>query len=421
MPNEELKGLFDELKSNLKDMHEEGSKEFNTKLEELDTRFKTIEEQMKAAPSGVPGLSDEKDEFSFAKLINAAIMQKDGKVDPWKDAGFERSACEAWMQTKDAIAQDGSQGGYLIPPEYSSEVVGLTLANMPILNMGVRKLTGLKGDLPIPRITGRNTGYWVGETEAPTESSGSFGEFTLRPKKVGAWTKISRRLVRQTSGAADAIIKQNLSEGMALKLNEGLLSGTGSDAQPLGILNTSGMTTTAAKYTNGDRFTVDYAAAMNQALDVANEISDAGQYGYIMRPEVLGGLKRQNVLQFSGQTVGTGQPLDMQNILMTKEKLAAVIGYPLESTTQLSNSLTKGTSSTCSNVIYGNWQQFYVGFWMGFELRVSAEASDTLGSSSFLKDQFMVLALQEVDSNVGRATAFTTIADAETLEANWSF
>lgn len=197
------------------------------------------------------------------------------------------------------------------------------------------------------------------------------------------------------------------------------MSGTGSDAQPLGILNVTGLTTTPNQATNGARFRIDKAASMLQALDVADELVDAGEYGFIMRPEVMGGMRRERIPQFTGQPIGQGQPISMANILMSKEELERMIGYALTTTTQLSSAVTCGTSDTCSEVICGNWQQFYVGFWRELEIRVSDQASDASGNSSFLKDQFFMVAFQEVDSNVGRATAFTKVSDAETNEASW--
>ena len=54
------------------------------------------------------------------------------------------------------------------------------------------------------------------------------------------------------------------------------------------------------------------------------------------------------------------------------------------------------------------------------EIRVSDQASDQSGNSAFLKDQFFMVAFQQIDCNIGRATAFTYVGDAETAEASWS-
>jgi len=184
-------------------------------------------------------------------------------------------------------------------------------------------------------------------------------------------------------------------------------------------LNVDDTTTISDQEDDGTRFNIDKAASMLQALDVANEIKDASKLAFLMRPEVLGGLRRERIPQFSGQAVGSGMPLSMANILMSNEDLAKILGYPLASTTQLSKVVECGTSATCSEVICGAWEQFYVGIWRDLEISVSEHATIN-DQSIFLSDQFAIKATQMIDSNVGRATAFAKVSDAETDSAEWS-
>jgi HK97 family phage major capsid protein len=317
-------------------------------------------------------------------------------------------------------AGDGTEGGYLIPDEVSSELVGLTIANMPVMKMGTTQLTGLVGELPIPRQTARNTGFWVGETEAPTESSITFDQFTLRPKKAGALTRFSNRLLYQTRGLINNIVKESISDSLALLIDAGFLNGTGSDSQPKGILQQTGLTTTPNQATSAVRFRLDKAASMIQAIDVANELKDGGNFGFIMRPEVQGGMRRERIPQFTGQALGQGQPIGgPMDLLMSNEQLASRIGYKIETTNQLSNSQTRGTSTSSSTVIFGNFKQMYTGFWRGMEIKVSNIAT-VGGVDAFSRDFVWVVAFQEVDCNFGRLTAFTLVEDAETNEALWT-
>jgi len=392
--------------------------------------MKTAAEQK--AQLVIPGLDEElkTNPFSWSAFIFAALaVPQVGHERAWANAGYEKEIIDAYevkmrpiilAEKKDNIAGDGTQGGYLIPEEVTNELVGLTIANMPLMEMGVTKLEGLFGDLPIPRQTSRATGYWVGETEPPTESTTAFSDFTLRPKKAGAFSKFSRRLSYQTRGTADRIVKESITDSLALVIEEGFISGSGSDGQPKGYLNNTGFTTGASLATNGARFRTDKAAALIQALDVANELKQNGNFGFLMRPEVLGGMKRERIPQFTGQALGQGMPLSMSDVLMSQKQLEDITGYMIRTTTLLSGTETKGTTSTASKVTFANWKQLFLGFWRGMEIRVSDTASDASGNSAFLKDQFYVVAFQEVDSNVGRAAAFTIADDAEVNEANWS-
>lgn len=422
-----------QMETSVKALVKEGTDAANAKVTALETQLasvnKSLDEVQKSiaaqAKTHVPGLDGtEAQKWSWQGFVAGALNQCARVGANAKDAfekagaGLEFEMLAATMQKRDAIAGDGSQGGYLIPEEQSNELVGLTIAKMPILGLGVTQLTGLYGDLPIPKITSRNTGYWVGETQAPTESTGAFGEFTLRPKKAGAFTKYSRRLVYQTRGTVESIIRQNITDALALKIHEGYLIGKGVDSEPKGIFNQSGMTTTAAIGAPGGRFTIDKAAEMLQNLDAANELEDGANMGILMRPEVMGGLKRERVRQYSGQPLAQAAPLNPFAVLMSQDELEKIIGVKLRTTTQILGTNVK-ISPTLSNVICGNWKQFYAGFWRGLEIRVSDVASDTSGNSAMLNDQFYMVAFQEVDCNVGRPTAFTLIEDAQVDSAQW--
>lgn len=418
-----------QTETSVKDLISQESSALNETIDTLKSNIekanesigKINEELEKQKNLGLPGADEEKQKFSFAALTKALIETKLGKSDPWKDAGFEKEVIDEYAKKRDANSGDGSEGGYLVPEEAKGDLIDLTLAQMPIANMGVTKYAGLHGDLPIPKITSRPTAYMVSETGAPSSSDNAFGEIVLRPKKVAAFTKISRRLAYQTRGVAEQVIRNALSEAMALKFHDQLLNGIGSQNEVTGLrYATSGMTTTDAIGTNGGRFKIDKASEMPENLDEADELKDSGNYGWLMRPVVLGGMKRERVIMYSGASANAGQPMLGTNLLINNKMLEDQLGHMIRTTTQIGATETKGTSSTCSYVWFANWKMFLLGLWRDMELRVSDIASDASGNSAFLKDQIYIVAFQEFDANIARASAFTYVADAETTKSNWS-
>jgi len=433
---EKLTAQKDKLVESVETLIEKGSTEANEAAEvlkeqitALEDQHNTMKEEMKKYEKVlIPGLKDEleKKDFNFAAFIRAAAKQKKGHENAWGDAEYEKEILDihaknmSQIYNKDMRAGDGTEGGYLIPDEVSSDLVGLTIANMAVQKMGTTTLTGLIGELPIPRQTARNTGYWVGETETPTESSITFDLFTLRPKKAAAYTRFSNRLLYQTRGLINTLVRESIADALALTIDLGFLNGTGSDSQPKGLLRQTGMTTTPNQSTTAARFRIDKAASMIQAIDVANELIDGGNFGFIMRPEVQGGMRRERVPQFTGQPIGQGSPIGgFSDTILSNEQLAAKIGYKMETTTQLSGSNTQGNSTSSSQVIFGNFKQMYTGFWRGMEIKVSDVAS-VGGVDAFTRDLIHVVAFQEVDCNFGRLTAFTIVSDAETDESLWT-
>jgi len=433
------------IESRVKELLLSSSAESKKQIESLQgdlTQLKTAQENMEkqsrqARAAGIPGYSDteEHKKFSITSFVSALYREAnphaDGHRNPWKGSEFEQEACEAYSKrlneerigsivTRGNEANDGSAGGYLIPPDQTNEIIELAIANMPIMKMGTTIIRGLVGDLPVPNMQSRPTSYWVGETEAPTESSAGYGMKYLRPRKLGAFTKQSNRLIYQSRGVSDGIIKQLLAESIALKLEEGLIIGTGTDKQPLGIQLATTMTTSSVSLgASGGRFRIDDAGKMISDLDDANELAMPGTFGFLMNPRVKNGMKRERSAQYSGQAANQGLPVLWMNPLLNDKVLEDLIGYKIGSTSIVPKTNTVGESTSCSKVIFGNWTKFWVSFWRDFVIKVSDQAADGSGGSAFLQDQMFIVAFQEVDCLAMRPSAFTMATGAETTEASW--
>lgn len=381
--------------------------DFTTMEKKLDEKIDNQMKEMKKRKMSLPGLEgSEKKDFSFAKCIQAQVAK--GGWDAVKDSGYEREVVEATAIVKSQNGSSGEAGGFFIPEEVSSTIIDLAIAKTPIFEMGVTQIKNLRGELSIPKVLSRNTMYWVGEEEASTESNMTFGEINLRPKTAAASTKISRRLLHQSGSVIEQQVRNSIQESFALGINTAMMLGAGSEKVPLGITKFTGLTTTTALGTNGLVFDIDKASEMKTNIDVANRL--AGNLGYIMRPEVLSLMLRERVAQFSGQT--KGQPIDPMAVIMTQAQLEATLGYKVRTTTLLPGNLTKGSSSNCSQVIFGDFSQMVVGFWEGFELKASDVAGDASGSA-FNQRQIWLAAFQGIDSNVKDAKGFTVISDAK--------
>ncbi len=408
---EALSQFKDEVLGKMKEQGEASSEQMTALEKRIDEK---IAEMVKAQENGsrkisMPGLEEEAEKFHLSKVIEMQLTGKWGE-----DSDFEKAIVEEIMKTTNAGTL--AAGGALIPDEVTNEIIEMAIAQTPIESLGVTKMTGLRGELPIPKVTGRPTAYWVGEEEAATESSSTFGEITLRPKTLAAFTKISRRVLHQSSGLAERIVREELTNSMSLALEQALINGAGSSKEPKGIVNYSGLTTTAAIGTNGGRFKVDKATDMVTNIDVANLLKPGGKYGFLVRPEAKQGLATERVVQYSGQSAEDGMPVI--NPFMTEAQIESMLGYPLKTTTLIPATLTKGTSSTCSYAIFGNWAQVILGSWEGFELKASDVAGNSSGSA-MLNRQIWLSAFQGVDIQMKNEAAMTVLSDVENTKADW--
>ncbi len=423
------------IETRVKALITEGTSEGNEKVKGLSEDLKKVnnsltqvQQQIKTLGVGLPGLSEElkKKSFSWTSLIRGIHDEMNPNVESkkaWEDGGFEKEIIVEYAKVRSNNATDGSAGAYLIPPEVSNELIELVFAATPLLDkLPITKLSGLRGDLPVPKITGRPTAYWVGENSKPTESSATYAELIGRPRRLAAFTKQSQRLIYQSRGVSDSIIKQELSRAMALKLHDGLLNGTGSEYQPKGLLKYTGEMTSSGLDlgTNGGRFTMTDAELMKMALDVADELNDSpSNYGFLFRPEIKYGIITERIKQFSGQNAKRGAPVVSGKGLLTEADLNNILGKWATST-QIAKANSKGASSTLTDVIYGNWKYFWLMMWEGLRIKVSDQAADGSGGSAFLQNQLYIVAEQDVDVMVTRPSSFTFTNEGETVPTNWS-
>ena len=381
---------------------------------DLDAKIAKQEEEWEKRKLSLPGLDEElkKKQFFLSKVVQAQLNPKGWDGVP--ESAFEKEVCDKTMEIaqRSNNAGTGAAGGYLIPDEVSSTIIDLAMATTPVMELGPTLLKGLRGELPIPKITGRPTMYWVGEEEAASESETTFGEVVLRPKTAAAFTKVSRRLLYQTVNVAEQIIRDQLVKSFRLGIDQALIEGTGTEKQIKGVQNFAGLTATAALGTNGGRFTIDKAAEMQMNLDVANMLK--GNLGYLMRPEVLSFMLRERVLNYSTQDESRGQPIGgPQSVLMSKMQLEEILGYKVRTSTLISK-YTKGSSTlAASRVFFGDWSQLLVGMWEGFEIKASDVAGNA-GGSALTQRQIWITAFQGIDSNMADETGMTMLEDALT-------
>jgi hypothetical protein len=106
------------------------------------------------------------------------------------------------------------------------------------------------------RIKGQDgsaTGYWVGESKPIPFSVADFNAVDLKYKKVAAITSVSNELLRESSPAAEMLIRDSLVQAASQRVDLTFISNTAGVAgvSPAGILNNISATTSAGSDTEG--------------------------------------------------------------------------------------------------------------------------------------------------------------------------
>lgn len=259
-----MKALADTAAKAQRDLTEEES----TQFEKLKAEERSIQQQIdrveylrsleRSAPADHIGDSHGKDfeklkrSVSVANIIRSQMQgtQLSGAELEYNKEAEKRSGRKAQgafipFDALETRANTTTSASDLVAANHRpQDYIGPLRASNIVRQMGVRTLTGLSGDVVIPKFgTGLSLG-WVGEGEAVPESNMSFDAITLTPKHTGGKTEMSRQLIQQSSPDIESLIREDLSYLVAKNIDQAIIAGTGVK-DPLGILNTVGVLTGA--------------------------------------------------------------------------------------------------------------------------------------------------------------------------------
>ena len=322
--------------------------------------------------------------FSFLRALNALANPTDRQAQ--EAAAFEREVSDAASKKyekpangilvpnevlqRDLNVGTATAGGNLVPTELlAGSFIDILRKRMAVMATNPTMLTGLSGNVSIPRMTSTSTAYFVGESGAPTESQQAFDQVNMTPKTIGAFVDYSRRLLLQSSIDVETMIRDDIARVIATKLDNAAIYGSGSSNEPLGIKDTTGVGTSTIT-TFGT-----FAEYIALETDVAAANADVANMYYLINASARGALKSTEKATNTGQFVFENGEIN---------------GYPAIVSNQLAN----------NDVLFGDFSQFVIGMWSGLDLTVDPYANATSGS-------VRIIALQDVDFAVKQPTAFS--------------
>jgi len=343
--------------------------------------------------------------FSLVRLLNAMGNPDDARAQ--KAAGFEFEVCRAAADKhahrevkgimvpfevlkRDLTVGTPTAGGNTVATNLlAGNMIDLLRNKMVLPGMGMQMLTGLVGNIAIPKVTGGATAYWVSEGSSPTAADQSFGQVAMSPKTLAARTAISRKLLLQSSIDVEAFVQADLATVLAQEIQRAAINGSGTAPEPRGILNTVGIGDVAGG-TNGLAPTWAHIVALE--TEIAQDNADVGTMGYLTNAKVRGRLKTTSKVSGQNGFIWEG----------------GLNGYQAEVTNAVPSNLVKGSSgAVCSAIIFGNFNDLIMGMWGGLELMVNPYTNAANGG-------VLVHAFQDVDLAVRNVESFSAMKDALT-------
>ena len=303
------------------------------------------------------------------------------------------------------VTSGATTGGNIVATDLLADDFIEALRNSTVMvGLGVQTLSGLVGDVAIPRRSGvASTGYLSSETAALSQAESTFDQISMTPKTLGTLSKFSRNMLIQATPGIEDLVRTDILDGINVGLDLGILNGTGSSGQPTGIMQTSGIGSVAMG-TNGGAITVDALVDLETAMMEDNAAVNADSISYVTNAKVLGAIKK---LKTSG-----GEYLVNNNLQAIGRGGTPLVvnGYPLAMTNQVPSNLTKGsTSGSCSAVVMGDFSQAILGlFGSGIEITAGEDSDD------FAKNLVSIKGVVAFDVAVRHAQSFAAILDVTT-------
>lgn len=332
------------------------------------------------------GLTDKEiGEYSLMRAMNA-YAEKD-----WSKAGLEREVNIALGDTLKKEARgfyvphdllmagyragmskgEVGKGGELVATELRiSEFVDILRNKTVMARLGMRLLGGLVGDLDLPKKVSGSNFYWLGEGQNVPDSSFDLSTVPLSPKTIGGAIPVTRRLRKQASKSIEALIISDLIDGLGVAIDLAMLTGTGADNMPLGLLNAAGIP--AISYLAAG---IDFNAVVEMETKAATFNVEGDSLAYLTSPTQRGAAKRKQVFDGTGERVWTRDN--------------EVNGYKATASNQV----------PADTWVYGDFSQIVCGMWGVLDLKPDPYA---LAGS----DGLMLRVFQDVDAAIRRTESF---------------
>lgn len=305
--------------------------------------------------------------FSLVRYINGIIDRNlsglEKEVDEMGAKEYERLGLEqrghvipsAYLRAASGQNYTTAADGGNLTEEGERRYLDILKDKLVVARLGATVLTDLVGTFTAISSSAIQAS-WEGEATKTDVKKTSYTKMSMTPHRSSVSVAITKDLLRQTSFDVEKDLLDKITSAHANLLEKAAISGTGSGNQPTGILNTTGIGSVAMGANGG---AIDWKHIVELETEVNSKNANRGSLAYLSNAKVNG------VLKVTEMATGTAR------FLLSNEAPKILNGYPFDWTNLVPDSLTKGTAaSKCSALIFGNFQDLYIGQWGGIDIVV---------------------------------------------------
>lgn len=305
--------------------------------------------------------------FSLVRYINGIIDRNlsglEKEVDEMGAKEYERLGLEqrghvipsAYLRAASGQNYTTAADGGNLTEEGERRYLDILKDKLVVARLGATVLTDLVGTFTAISSSAIQAS-WEGEATETDIKKTSYTKMSMTPHRSSVSVAITKDLLRQTSFDVEKDLLDKITSAHANLLEKAAISGTGSGNQPTGILETTGIGSVAMGANGG---AIDWKHIVELETEVNSKNANRGSLAYLSNAKVNGVLKVTEMAQ------GTAR------FLLSNEAPKILNGYPFDWTNLVPDNLTKGTAdSKCSALIFGNFQDLYIGQWGGIDIVV---------------------------------------------------
>jgi HK97 family phage major capsid protein len=385
---ERTKGVHDMI-------HQQGEK-----LDDTEARLAKLEDLNQQRVDNDTDPEGRVPQVDIVKLIRGLAMKDEPDEVRWKDAELEKRIMNESGEVARTMGMGAiGTGGALVPTQYLAEqFIEALHARSVTEQLGATVLDGLRGSpVEIARMASDITAEWVDENDEKPEHDLTFEKLSLTPHEVASFARVSNRLVMLGNPSIATLLNNDMTRAIAGALDIAALRGTGAGAQPIGITNTPGINVHVITGDTGNGATPAIDDLYDMLYELEVDDADMGRMGWALHPRTFNTLRKQR--SDSGAGPGTGNYLLQPDV--TAPFKGTMIGFPFRMTTRIPINLSKGTSTNCSELLFGNWEDLLIARWGTLEVRTSQEAG-----TAFRYNQTWIRASLLADVGVRHAESF---------------
>jgi len=227
------------------------------------------------------------------------------------EAGLSRLAADQYGQpqarglpvphrkmSRDLGVGAATSGGNIASGQQIQAVAAAVRPALVLEQMGAERVeVNATGELLFPRWSG-GSGGWLAENEAAVSDAATISSVSATPHCAAARLGMSRRLRNQAREDVEAAVLRELGQCVAATLEAGFLAGTGSNEEPLGLINTPGI---GSQSFAAAVPTLSELALMVEAYGDAD--GDIGSARWLVHPSDLADLLKAQVDPDGGETI----------------------------------------------------------------------------------------------------------------------